>query len=66
MNDDRARRLAAIVTGAEVRRQLGQAATHTLLDDGRHEVRLHHRAGIGWTVAEAIGNMRPEAGGERQ
>ena len=54
----RSARLAAIVGGAMVRRHLGQAAQHEVLDDGQHVVRLHGRVGVRPTVAEAIASIK--------
>jgi hypothetical protein len=58
----RAARIQAIRQGAEVRQALGQAATHELLSDGRHVVRLRGRVGAGQSVAAAIANIREEPG----
>jgi hypothetical protein len=56
--DARRARVQAIRDAATVRAALGQAAAHRRLDDGRHEVTIGGRLGIGDTLDEAISEVR--------
>jgi hypothetical protein len=60
MTPDRAIRIEAIRDAAIVRAALGQRALYRRLDDGRHQVRIDGRLGIGDTLDQAIDAARRE------